>query len=128
MEGGSSHRPFQPYPVQPALRSNLVHASEHTIPSLDELLALQRELIALQNASNNRVQKANLDISTFDGMYKKAKEREKMLKGKIKIKDKDRERTRDADSEVQRERGPVVKIKREYSGWSMLTPLSLQFY
>ncbi|KAG8982855.1 Transcriptional regulator, partial [Tulasnella sp. 427] len=101
--------------VQTTLRSNLVHASEHTIPSLDDLLALQRELIALQNATNNRVQRANQDTSTFEGMYRKAKEKEKMLKGKIKIKDKDRERTRDADSEAPRERGPVVKIKREYS-------------
>lgn len=116
MEGASSHRPFQPYPTQPILRSNLLHSSEHTIPSLDELLLLQRELISLQNASNSRAQKANLDISTFEGMYRKAKEREKMLKGKIKIKDKDRERTRDADSEVQRERA-VLKIKREFSGW-----------
>ncbi|KAG8927636.1 Transcriptional regulator [Tulasnella sp. 417] len=116
MEGNSSHRPFQAYPAQPILRSNLVHASEHAIPSLDELLALQRELLALQNASTNRAQKANLDISTFEGMYRKAKEKEKMLKSKIKIKDKDRERTRDGDSETQKERGPVVKIKREYSG------------
>lgn len=120
----TTSRAFQPFPSQVSLRTPL---PEHNVPGLDDLLALEQELAALQARTVSRAKKAETDLLAFETMYRKAKEREKIAKGKIKIKDKDRDRERDRDRDVEmhrgdkerdRERGPLpnVKIKREHSG------------
>ncbi|KAG9001586.1 Transcriptional regulator [Tulasnella sp. JGI-2019a] len=141
--GSRLFRPFSPHSV---IKSPLLHASlEHAVPPLQDLLDLEVELRGHQTKALSRAKKADLELNAFDAIYRKAKEREKLIRGKIKIKDKDRsadkvERDRserDRDKERERDRTlshsggeifshqkgenerpalSVVKIKREYSG------------
>lgn len=114
------------------------------MPPLQDLLDLEVELRGHHSKALLRAKKADLELNAFDTVYRKAKERDKLIKGKIKLKEKERgekfERDR-TDKEKDREREktvphsgaeiisvghqrgekerpvlPVVKIKREYSG------------
>ncbi|KAG8853360.1 Transcriptional regulator [Tulasnella sp. 330] len=137
-------RPFRPFSPHSVVKSPLLHASsEHAVPPLQDLRELEAELRAHHSKALLRVKKADSELNAFDTIYRKAKERDKVVKGKVKIKEKERgdkvERDR-PDKEKDREwektipkpgvesfpmghqRGekerpvlPVVKIKREYS-------------
>ena len=119
------HRPFRSVEPPIDLRSQLVQASEHAVPQLEDLLALEKELAILQTGAKARADRASANLGALDAVYRKAKEK----RGKVK---KDKERTVDQDRSAtsvtatigggigkdhrERERLPVVKIKREYSG------------
>jgi len=62
--------------MQPVLRNKLVHAQETQVPPLDDLLDLQNELSSLKSDTKARIKKADEDLIAFEGLYRKARERE----------------------------------------------------
>ncbi|KAF8528173.1 histone acetyltransferases subunit 3-domain-containing protein [Hysterangium stoloniferum] len=89
-----------PYPTVSAVRSQLLTNPPSSVPPIDDLLSLQEELKALYTKSLGRARKAENDIKTLDGLYRKYKDKDRerdkgKMKEKIKIK---RETTETPDS------------------------------
>ncbi|KAG8968030.1 Transcriptional regulator [Tulasnella sp. 419] len=128
------HRTFQQFKPPLSLRSLLLHNShEHQVPHPDELASLHEELLVLKSQTDLRIKTAEADLAVFGAMYKRTKDREKALRGKLKNKDREKEKDNrdqdrdsrdnhreiatDLDRSRDREKTSLpIKVKREYSG------------
>jgi hypothetical protein len=70
---------FQPFPSLPP-RSSLITNPPTTVPSVEDLLSLQKELQTLGTKTDERVKKAETDIKTLDTVRRKSKDKDRDTK------------------------------------------------